>query len=96
MKKYDELTKAQQSFAVDRELKFLIQDIVCGSIRFNAELQVEIDNIVDRFNAAIENKLICEMIGEELGDELREFAQCQAENSLYAEPDEYVVEGILE
>lgn len=100
MKKYDELTSEQKERALIKATSRLLSDIIEGSIRFNDETNG--DNLQARIDAAIlkAEKMYTpwfahEYIMETCKSEIEGMAQCDAEDSLYSEPDEIVISGII-
>jgi hypothetical protein len=102
MKTFQELTKDQQTKAVSRQLTLLLGAVLEG-VRFNDELNG--DDLQSRIDAAINKAetmhtpwfaheyLMDDVIVKEA---LEGIVQCQAEDALYSEPGEYVVNGIVE
>ena len=100
METFDQLTDAEKQAAVDVCTNRLLEQVVSGAIRFNDELNH--DDLQARIDAALAKAdtmqtpwFAGEYIMERAGDDLRELAECDAESALYAEPDEYVLHGIV-
>ena len=109
MKRYHELSEAEQTKAVDRLYCDLLQAVTEGSIRFNDEanednLQAAIDKAVaeaDRMHTPwFAHEYIAEAeytefgVKRTVGDCLRGMAQCEAEDTLYSQVNEWVLAGI--
>lgn len=100
MKRFDELTDAQQNQAVKKCVNLLLKTIVEGAIRFNDaanndNLQARIDAAWERANAMQTPWFAHEYIMETCREEIEGMARCTAEDSLYPGPEENVLSGIV-
>ncbi len=99
MKTYSELTPEQQKKAVDYFIKLDLDGICEGWLRFNDSLNE--DDLQSRIDAAIEKAekmqtpwFAAEYIMDSCGEEITSMARCSAEDCLYPEQHERMVEGI--
>jgi hypothetical protein len=93
MKTYAELTKKQQAAAFEYHLNLLLGAVVEGAVRFNDglngdDLQARIEGAKDDMDKLDTPWFYGEAIMDAAGDDLRGMAQCDAENTMYAEPDD--------
>jgi hypothetical protein len=101
MKAYSELTEAQKKAAVDRALDTLLKAVCEGSITFDDrangdKLQARIDKAIDTAHRKQTPWFAGEYVMDAVGEELRGMATVQAEDTLYAEPNDPPVEyGIV-
>lgn len=100
MKTYSELTPEQQKKAVEHFIKLDLESIIDGWLKFNDDLNG--DNLQARIDAAIEKAermrtpwFAAEYIMDSCGEEITLMAQCSAEDCLYPEQYERIVEGIV-
>ena|SRR3990167_5559976 len=100
MKTYSELSEAQKDRALEKALMDILRGVSEGVIHFNDELNK--DSLQERIDAAWKKAeamktpwFAHEYIMDTCRDDLTSMAQAQAEDSLYAEPSEYVVHGIV-
>jgi hypothetical protein len=101
MKTFEQLTDEQKAKAVAWHEQKVLEAVVEGSLRFNDEMNH--DDLQKRIDAAwaeVERLhtpwFAGEAIWETCSEELNGIASANAERSLYSEPDEFVVDGILE
>lgn len=99
MKTYNELTPKQQENARINALEKMLKAILEGAIRFDDDLnqdnlQAKIDAAFEKSEAARTPWFAHEYIMDTCREELEGMAQCEAEDSLYAEENEFVVYGI--
>lgn len=99
MKTFEQLTDQQKTIAIDKATDALLTAIVEGAIRFDDErngndLQARIDGAWARAERLRTPWFAGEIIMEVAGDDIRGMAECDAEDALYAEPDEFVVHGV--
>lgn len=99
MKTFDQLNENQQKLAIEKALTSDLEAILNGYLRFNDELNG--DNLQARIDAAIEKAekmktpwFAHEYIMETCKDELEGMARCTAEDALYPEAGEFVIEGV--
>ena len=102
MKTFDKLTSEEQARAVDKAANRLLQSICEGAMRFNDKLNGDdMQARIDRAGAEAERLqtpwFLGEIIMEDkvLAGNIRGMAQCDAEDSLYSAPDEWVVAGVV-
>ena len=100
MKTYQELNAKQQQAAQEVCLQNLVQAVAEGALRFNDDLNH--DDLQARIDAAAESMenshtpwFFGEAVLETCREELEGMAYCDAEDSLYAEKGECVIEGII-
>lgn len=100
MKRYEGLTEEQQKKALKVCTERLLAAICEGTIRFNDELNG--DDLQARIEEAWADMerlqtpwFIGERIMETCRDEIEGMAQYDAEEALYAETEERVIEGVL-
>lgn len=96
MKVYEELTEQQKEKAVDFCLSRLLDGILDGAIRFSDtqnsdDLQARIERAIREADRLQTPWFAGECIMETCAEDLRGMATCDAEDSLYAEPGEYVI-----
>ena len=96
MKTFAQLTKAQQSAAIDSAVNRLLSAICEGAIRFNDELNC--DDLQARIDAALVRAdemqtpwFSGEYVMDTCADDIRGMATCDAEDALYLEPGETAV-----
>jgi len=96
MKRYNELTEAQQEKAIDRWIANLLDSIASGELRFRGDdLQERIDGAVRMANRACTPWFVGGYIMDTCREEIRIMAICNAEDRLYPELDEQVVFGVV-
>lgn len=100
MKTYDQLTDKQKAKAFEKSVDDLLYHIVECGLRFDDELNH--DTLQTRIDAAwAEAKrlqtpwFVGEIIMKTCREEIERMAQCDAEDALYAEPDETVISGVI-
>lgn len=93
MRAYTELTTEEQGQAVEYHLRGLLQAILEGGIRFNNKLNE--DDLQERIDRAMQEAedmqtpwFAGEYIMEAAGDDLRIMAQCDAEDTQYADAED--------
>lgn len=101
MKKFSELTDAQQKKAIDKALNNILQAVLEGALRFNDELNGDdLQARIDRAIAKAENMrtpwfaheyLLADVVVKNM---LTGMAMVDAEEALYSEEEEHVVAGI--
>lgn len=99
MKRYDKLNAEEQARAFDKALNRLLQDVTEGLIRFNDslngdDLQARIDEAHAKAEAMRTPWFAHEYIMDTCREDLEGMARCEAEDSLYSQPGEFVVAGI--
>lgn len=100
MKTFDELGPEEQDRAVQYCLNRLLKAVTEGAIRFDDEingddLQARIELAGVRAEAMRTPWFAHECVMEAVGEELSGMARCEAEDSLYAEPTENVIAGVI-
>ncbi len=100
MKTYIELTEAEQANAHGQATHQLLESILEGSIRFNDgmngdNLQACIDAACAKAERMQTPWFAGEYIMDSCGDDIKAMSLCDAEDSLYAEPSEHVIHGII-
>ena len=100
MKKYNELTEYEKKAALDKILSDDLELILSGVIRFDDGLND--DGLQRRIDAAIAEAermktpwFASEYILDACREELEKIAICVAEDALYPEPYEIVINGII-
>lgn len=98
MKTWVELTPQQQKKGLDKALNSLLESILNG-VRFDDEkngddLQARIDRAADKAEAMQTPWFTGEYVLDVCEDDLRGIAQATAEDSLYSESTEYVINGV--
>ena len=98
MKNWSDLTDTQKAWAENHELNRLLEDVVSGAVRFNDEaneddLQARIDAAGEKANSMQTPWYWSEYImeDEKVRESLEGMARRVAEDALYAEPHEYVI-----
>ena len=99
MKKYTELTEKQQDAAKAKCLNNLLQNIIEGGIRFSDklnddDLQARIDKAGEKAEAMKTPWFVSEYIMDTCKEDLEGLALAEAEDSLYSEENENVINGI--
>ena len=109
MKRYHELSEAEQTKAVDRLYCDLLKAVTEGAIRFNDDAnEDDLQSAIDKAAAEADrmqtpwfaHEYIAEAEYTEFGvkrtveDTLRGMAQCEAEDALYSQVNEWVLAGI--
>lgn len=99
VKTFDQLSPEQQDKARDEALDDLLEAIVEGAIRFNDELngdtlQASIDAAMEQAEELRTPWFAGEIIMDAVGDVLRGMAECDAEDALYPEGHERIIEGV--
>ena len=101
MKTYEQLTPEQQEKALTKETLNLLQAIMERAIGFNDELNG--DNLQARIDKAIEEAednrtpwFAGDYVMKAVGEDIKGMAQCTVEDALYSEPDENVIDGIID
>lgn len=102
MKKYNELTEAQKDSAIEYALNQLVENIVDQVIfiqfrKYHPVLEKAITlarsgGTFESTTKVAYNMLLTDM---DLREELLETAEMAAETALYAEPEDYIVKGII-
>ena len=100
MRKFDQLTPAQQEKAAAHELTLLLTEIVQGAIRFNDklngdDLQARIDKALAQADKMKTPWFAHEYVMEACKEDLEGLARSKAEDALYPEPEEYVSQAEL-
>jgi hypothetical protein len=102
MKTFNDLSEEQKVKAIDKQYTRILKGILEYGIRFDDKLneddtQKRIDKAIKKADAKQTPWFASEYIEDDkvLVERLRGMAQCDAEDALYSEPDEYVVDGIL-
>jgi hypothetical protein len=93
VKRYDELTEAQQATVVALCLEKLALAIQSGEIRFDDDkngddLQRRLDWAIRKANG---DHSILDVLGRDAREELYGMAQCDAEDAYYLEPGETAI-----
>jgi hypothetical protein len=99
MKTFDQLTDNEKAKAIDAAVSRLLEGICEGVLRFSDEkngddLQARIDAAFERAEKLRTPWFAADYIMDAAGDEIREMAQCDAEDSVYSEPGERIVRGV--
>lgn len=100
MKTFSELTPEQQKAAVEKCTNNLLKEITEGTVRFDDKrnknkLQKKIDAAWKKAEAMQTPWFAHEYIMDAIGDDIRGMATATAQDALYSEPDEHVIDGIL-
>lgn len=95
MKTYAELTLAQQDKAVEHELNSILVDICEGVDYSDSPLSERIAEAERKAEAAQTPWFLHEYVMETCAEDLKDLARFSAENSLYSEPHEFVIQGVL-
>lgn len=99
MKTFDQLTDTQRAAALAKATNDLLTAITEGAIRFNDtlnhdDLQARIDAAFAKADQMQTPWFAAEYIMDTCRDDIEGMAQCDAEDSLYAEEGEHVIHGI--
>ena len=99
MKSFEQLSDEQQAKAVERCLTELLTAVLEGGMRFSDEhngddLQARIDAAIARADDMRTPWFAHEYILDTCRTELEGMARSEAEDALYAEPHERVIDGI--
>lgn len=94
---FEQLNEAEQEKAVDLAYNTFLSLVVRGAIRFSDEkngddIQARIDAAFAKAEAMRTPWFTTEYVHEAAGDDLRGFAQCDAEDALYVNPETRVVQ----
>jgi len=101
MKRFDELTQAQQRAAEDRFLCRWLKAVCEGTIRFNDELnhdtlQARIDKAIERANQMQTPWFAHEYVLDTCREDLEGLARADAQDALYPSADETVMAGVAQ
>ena len=100
MKTYERLSVEEQGKARGKALTTLLERVCDGSLRFNDrengdDLQARIDTAIEKAEKMRTPWFAYEYVMDTCRTELDGMALCDAEDTLYAEPDENVLHGIV-
>ena len=100
MKTYEQLSAKEQGKAREKALTILLERICDDSLRFNDQengddLQARIDTAFSKAEKMRTPWFVHEYVMDTCRTELEGMALCDAEDTLYAEPDENVLHGII-
>lgn len=99
MKTFSQLNETEQAAAFTKCLNNLLKEICEGAIRFNDDankddLQKRIDKAWEQAERMQTPWFVDEYIMDTCREELESMAYADAENALYSEPGENVINGI--
>lgn len=100
MKTFTELSTQQQAAAIERCLNDLLGAVVEGAIRFNDDLngdrlQARIDRAIAKADEMQTPWFAGEYVMDTCREDLESMARCDAEDAIYSEPGERVIDGVI-
>ena len=99
MKTYNQLTEDQKTEAFNKRLSNLLEMIIEGAIVFNDnenedDLQARINTAWEKANRMQTPWFIGEYIMDTCSEEIKGMVQCDIEEALYPEQNEFCIQGI--
>ncbi len=96
MQTYNDLTDTQKEKALEKATNILLGAILEGAIRFNDDLnsdtlQSQIDQAITEADSMQTPWFASEYIMDAAGDEIKAMAICDAEDALYPESGEFII-----
>lgn len=100
MKTFEQLTNAEKAKAIGICTNDILRAICEGAIRFDdlkndCDLQARIDAAWEKAEAMRTPWFIHEFIMDTCRKDIEGMARCDAEDAMYASPDERVIEGVV-